>query len=396
MPSIRKHSRIRSIQHHLYVHRYFASITVGFALVVWIVSAVSRQIPTATVQLYDFHARIAFGMAAAILLGRRVVDLAFVEKETRPLRRLAVDLKRWLDAGDQVASLVIVMFLIPWFHSALTCFKTAIPLLKPFCWDARLAAVDRWLHFGYLPSDLSREWLGNVWVTFAINVLYNVWLPLMFGFIFWQAFQVRRRVVRMQFLLTYAFAWIAIGSGCATLFSSGGPCFFGQLAGTPNPYAEHFAWLHGVDQQLQGYGSYFGVWALDMQQVLWECYTGERLGLGSGISAMPSMHLAIATLMAATAWQYGGWMRWVFVAYLVAIQIGSVHLGWHYAIDGYVSVLLTCCLWKATEPLARQAVEGWPRGYGVITVQHAVGAVSLPGQDGDCSRAAPAVHPHIS
>ncbi|MCV5838215.1 phosphatase PAP2 family protein, partial [Escherichia coli] len=33
-------------------------------------------------------------------------------------------------------------------------------------------------------------------------------------------------------------------------------------------------------------------------------------------------------------------------AFAILIQIGSVHLGWHYAIDGYVGTLLTVLLWK--------------------------------------------------
>ncbi|MDF4804113.1 phosphatase PAP2 family protein, partial [Vibrio parahaemolyticus] len=33
-------------------------------------------------------------------------------------------------------------------------------------------------------------------------------------------------------------------------------------------------------------------------------------------------------------------------AFAVIIQIGSVHLGWHYAVDGYASTLTTFTLWK--------------------------------------------------
>ncbi|MDN3683797.1 hypothetical protein QW180_05815 [Vibrio sinaloensis] len=40
--------------------------------------------------------------------------------------------------------------------------------------------------------------------------------------------------------------------------------------------------------------------------------------------------------------------------YVVAIQIGSVHLAWHYAIDGYLSIVLTLILWKLCGVLARK------------------------------------------
>jgi hypothetical protein len=34
--------------------------------------------------------------------------------------------------------------------------------------------------------------------------------------------------------------------------------------------------------------------------------------------------------------------------FAAAIMIGSVHLGWHYAIDGYVGGLVATALWYAT------------------------------------------------
>jgi hypothetical protein len=33
--------------------------------------------------------------------------------------------------------------------------------------------------------------------------------------------------------------------------------------------------------------------------------------------------------------------------YLALILVGSVHLAWHYAIDGYVSILAVLLIWRA-------------------------------------------------
>ena len=40
---------------------------------------------------------------------------------------------------------------------------------------------------------------------------------------------------------------------------------------------------------------------------------------------------------------YSGYLTLI---YLFFIQIGSVHLGWHYAVDGYASMILTWLLWR--------------------------------------------------
>ena len=39
-----------------------------------------------------------------------------------------------------------------------------------------------------------------------------------------------------------------------------------------------------------------------------------------------------------------GWSLSLFAA---AIMIGSVHLAWHYAVDGYLAVLMTWGIWRA-------------------------------------------------
>lgn len=66
----------------------------------------------------------------------------------------------------------------------------------------------------------------------------------------------------------------------------------------------------------------------------------------SGISAMPSIHVAIAVAAALWIQRYRvkvltlvGW------TYAAAIYIGSIHLGWHYATDGLVSAPLVLLVW---------------------------------------------------
>jgi membrane-associated phospholipid phosphatase len=92
--------------------------------------------------------------------------------------------------------------------------------------------------------------------------------------------------------------------------------------------------------------------------MLWSGYIGATKG-SIGISAFPSMHVAMAVLFALYATRRSrlvGLLMWAFAA---IIMVGSVILGWHYAVDGYASVLISIAIWKACGHfLARFAPDG--------------------------------------
>ena len=81
------------------------------------------------------------------------------------------------------------------------------------------------------------------------------------------------------------------------------------------------------------------VGALEGQDLLWQGYTGGRPG-SAGISAFPSMHVATATLFALAARRLHPRLFPLGLAYWAVIMLGSVLLAWHYAVDGYVGILL--------------------------------------------------------
>jgi len=77
---------------------------------------------------------------------------------------------------------------------------------------------------------------------------------------------------------------------------------------------------------------------VSVQEMLWRNYMRAGYMTAGGISAMPSMHVACTALIAASMWTYGLVWRVFGALFLALIMLGSVHLGWHYAVDAYVGV----------------------------------------------------------
>ena len=216
-------------------------------------------------------------------------------------------------------------------------FKRAIPLFQPFAWDLAFMRADHAVHLGTHPWELLQPLFGTASVTVIIDWVYVLWLMTIPLVIAWQVWN-RDRGLRTQFLLAYAISSILVGTVLATWFSSAGPCYYAEVVGQPDPYVGLFAFLADVN-------GLHPLHALRLQDLLWTGYMGE--GKFYGISAMPSMHVALPTLYVLAGFRTRRWLGWAFVVGLLAILIGSVHLGWHYAIDGYVSILVVWAVWVA-------------------------------------------------
>jgi hypothetical protein len=160
----------------------------------------------------------------------------------------------------------------------------------------------------------------------------------------------------MQYLLTFLLSWALFGSVLATLFSSAGPCYYGRLLGVADPYEPLMKYLWSVKE------SYPVSWVLRLQENLWLGYTNEEISSFGGISAMPSMHVSSAFLFTIVGWRTHRYLGMLLGTIAVLVAIGCIHLGWHYAVDAYVAILLTWLLWwivgRAQKALSKPNLGG--------------------------------------
>ena len=86
-------------------------------------------------------------------------------------------------------------------------------------------------------------------------------------------------------------------------------------------------------------------WVRTAASYLWYQYAHEGGEIGGGISAMPSLHVAIAAWVALVFRAYVSRAQIIGWAWFAAILFGSVYLGWHYAVDGIVAVAISFGAW---------------------------------------------------
>jgi hypothetical protein len=227
---------------------------------------------------------------------------------------------------------LLMLAVLPIFYGTFTSIKNMLPSIAEFAWDPWLADVDRALHGGFDPGLVLRHLFGTE-LTLAVDYVYSVlWFFLLIGVAAWAACSRDCAHLRTRFFLTLVLAWILIGNLLAGIFLSAGPCFYAEVTGDSVRFAELVDLMLGRSAQYKSY--------------LWELYADGGINLATGISAFPSMHLAIATLIALYLSSVSRFLGALGIVFVVVVQCGSVVLGWHYAIDGYVSIAITLALWK--------------------------------------------------
>jgi hypothetical protein len=211
--------------------------------------------------------------------------------------------------------------------------KGQIPQVVPFYADPYLADIDKALFFGVDPWRITHAIVGP-WGTRVVDAIYGLWHLSQIVLCIYIAL-TPDRTMQVRAALTYQISWLVLGSGLATALSSVGPCFYDRFYG-----GDRFASLLDRLEQTGPLHS-----TLAKQYLLASEGTDA---IGAGISAAPSLHVAVAVLVALVV--RDKWPRYSAAGWAFAILIffGSIHLGWHYATDGLISLAIVPLIWKAS------------------------------------------------
>jgi membrane-associated phospholipid phosphatase len=232
------------------------------------------------------------------------------------------------------------------FHAGFGLVKTSMPYIIPFWSDPVLANLDAALHFGFDPWQLAYGLADYLPIDFVLSMYLGAWafpalcFPMLLATLDTDGARVRR------YLLLFVFAWVLIGNVVALAFMSVGPVFYDLLLGT-----ERFAGLISA----LATGPIQNTDYPDVQANLWHVYINNGQAFGSGISAFPSVHVSVAMVAFLYMAERSRWLAPVGFVFLLCILFLSVYTGYHYAVDGYTSILIMLGLnWVLKKREARQ------------------------------------------
>jgi len=250
---------------------------------------------------------VLFFAAKALLLLRR-------ERPDKPLAYLSsLAPDTFNRAALFFSSILFFVFLAP--------IKSLIPRFGGFFADPFLAAFDRAI-FG------RDAWEVAHFAHLKIDLFYTVWPLIIQLCALWVAVSAPPERLR-RFFLGWALCFWVLGIGLAFMLASAGPIFGPELG-------------HGFERLRAATSD--ARYAIYLRDSLWQTYASNSAQIGGGISAAPSMHCALTFLFVLA--MKGTRLFVPAFCYAAAIWFGSIYLGWHYFVDGLISLVVVPFVWR--------------------------------------------------
>jgi hypothetical protein len=244
------------------------------------------------------------------------------------------ELRASLLRPDYVASVVVAFVVLPVSLTVFSSAKRAIPLVHPFAWDRRLERIGRAISGGRHLWEWLTPVIANARVMHAASWFYHFGWPFA---ILGAAVVVALSpptALRTRYLIASVLTWFLVGTVAALILSSAGPPYYTAVTGQASPFAPLFLMLKRE-----------AVPSLAVQEALWNAYRDGIDRFGFGISAMPSVHVAAATLLACVGFAVHRVLGYVLTLAAILTLLSSVMLGWHYGVDGYVAAAMALVVW---------------------------------------------------
>lgn len=243
----------------------------------------------------------------------------------------------WRQAGKRLSSFILLYIIISFFCAV----KSQIPYLNSYFLDPYLITADRFLGGGRLPQ----EWLGFLYdsphAIFWTDHIYESWFFVIYIYVFSYLFISRNETARFRIIIPFALVWFLLGNIAAIIFSSVGPIFVTDYyPQTTSPYAPYVA---KMVQMKQDGVSLFGIHFRDM--LLGFRNDGVQVDINAP-SAVPSVHIAMAALIALHCRRYTPRLFFFALFYLGVMLCGSVILCWHYVAGNIIALILTYGVWR--------------------------------------------------
>jgi hypothetical protein len=290
--------------------------------------------------LYSSYAVPIIGLAVLVAIVQAGVSITKFAWQSRgknsPIQyvREQITKKGFVGLFQIIWPVLALIVIVPAFN----VFKQCILPELGYLFDDSLASMDAAI-FGVPALGLWMvERVNSSAFSGLIDMLYHAWFfPMVLGVILISYSQ--SLLLRQRYMLTFSLAWIIMGTIMAYLLPAAGPFYVSAMSPETTDFTRHMTLL---DEHQRQFGE---LSALTYQTYLRKAELGATVVMGGGISAMPSMHNAFALLFALSMWCYSRVLGTLFGIYALAILLGSVYLGWHYAVDGLLAWLLIGMLW---------------------------------------------------